>query len=307
MKIGIMGIGAIGGYITAMLSNHNENVYVVGKGETLNIIKDKGITLKSEVDGNFVVFPTLITEDANEAGIMDIVFVCVKGYSLKAAARAISPMVDDHTLVVPIINGVNGGSKLYSYLEKGKVTEAIMYISSKIEANGVIKHTGKNTKIVISSNKHRPIQRRYLERVYNVLTKANIMCEVRKDAEVAAWNNYVFNCAFNITDSYYDVKVKGILEDRMKFETFCNVAKECEEVGRTKGINLPKNIYENSINTLKSLSKKSISSMHKDVSSGKKFELELFCGDLCRMGKAVGVPTPYTQKAYEKLRILQPM
>ena len=307
MKIGIMGIGAIGGYITAMLSNHNENVYVVGKGETLNIIKDKGITLKSEVDGNFVVFPTLITEDANEAGIMDIVFVCVKGYSLKAAARAISPMVDDHTLVVPIINGVNGGSKLYSYLEKGKVTEAIMYISSKIEANGVIKHTGKNTKIVISSNKHSPIQRRYLERVYNVLTKANIMCEVRKDAEVAAWNNYVFNCAFNVTDSYYDVKVKGILEDRMKFETFCNVAKECEEVGRTKGINLPKNIYENSINTLKSLSKKSISSMHKDVASGKKFELELFCGELCRMGKAVGVPTPYTQKAYEKLRILQPM
>ena len=307
MKIGIMGIGAIGGYITAMLCRSKENVYVIGKGETLNIIKDNGITLKSEVDGDFVVFPTLVTENANEAGIMDIIFVCVKGYSLKAAARAISPMVDDHTLVVPIINGVDGGSKLYSYLGKGKVTEAIMYISSKAEANGVIKHTSKNTKIVISSNKQRPIHRRYLEKVYNVLSKANIMCEVRKDAEIAAWNKYVFNCAFNVTDSYYDVKVKGILEDRMKFETFCNVAKECEEVARTKGINLPKDIYENSINILKNLSKKSISSMHRDVASGKKFELELFCGDLCRMGKDVGVPTPYTQKAYEKLKILQPM
>ena len=307
MKIGIIGIGAIGGYISAMLCKSKENVYVVGKGETLSIIRDNGITLKSEIDGNFVVFPTLACEDANEAGIMDIVFVCVKGYSLKAAARAISPMVDNHTLVVPIINGVNGGSKLYSYLGKGKVTESIMYISSKVEAKGVIKHSSKNTKIVISSNKHHPIHRRYLEKVYNVLTKANIMCEVRKDAEVAAWNKYVFNCAFNVTDSYYDVKVKGILEDRMKFETFCNVAKECEEVGRTKGINLPKDIYDNSINTLKSLSKKSISSMHKDVVSGKKFELELFCGELCRMGKDVGVPTPYTQKAYEKLKILQPM
>ena len=307
MKIGIMGIGAIGGYISAMLCKSKENVYVIGKGETLNNIKDNGITLKSEVDGNFMVFPTLACEDANEAGIMDIVFVCVKGYSLKAAARAISPMVDDHTLVVPIIDGVNGGINLYSYLGRGKVTDSIMYISSKVEAKGVIKHTSKNTKIVISSNKHRPIHRRYLERVYNVLTKANIICEVRKDAEVAAWNNYVFNCAFNVTDSYYDVKVKGILEDRMKFETFCNVAKECEEVGRTKGIDLPKNIYENSITTLKSLSKQSISSMHRDVSSGKKFELELFCGELCRMGKAVGVPTPYTEKAYKKLKILQPM
>jgi 2-dehydropantoate 2-reductase len=307
MKIGIMGIGAVGGYITAMLCKSNENVYVVGKGEILNTIKDKGITLKSEADGNFVVFPTLVTENANEAGIMDIVFVCVKGYSLKAAARAISPMVDDHTIVIPIINGVNGGSKLYSYLEKGKVTESVMYISSKIETKGVIKHTSQNTKIIISSNKCYPVHRRYLERVYNVLTKANIVCEVRKDAEIAAWNKYVFNCAFNVTDSYYNVKVKGILEDRKKFETFCNVAKECEEVGRTKGINLPKDIYENSITALKNLPQKSISSMHKDVASGNRFELELFCGDLCRMGKDLGVPTPYTQRAYEKLKILQPM
>jgi 2-dehydropantoate 2-reductase len=290
-----------------MLCKSKENVYIIGKGETLNSIKDNGITLESEVDGNFVVFPTLATENTYEAGIMDIIFVCVKGYSLKAAARAISPMVGDHTIIIPIINGVNGGSKLYSYLERGKVTEAVMYISAKVEASGVIKHTSKNTRIVISSNKNRPIHKRYLEKVYNVLTKANIMCEVRKDAEVAAWNKYVFNCAFNVTDSYYDVKVKGILEDRMKFETFCNVVKECEEVGRSKGINISKDIYENSISALKNLSRKSISSMHRDVASGKKFELELFCGDLCRMGKDVGVPTPYTQKAYDKLKILQPM
>lgn len=307
MKIGIIGIGAVGGYISAMLCKSKENVYVIGNGETANLIKEKGFALRSEAAGNFVTFPTLVTKDANEAGIMDIVFVCVKGYSLKAAAKAILPMVDDHTLVVPIINGVNGGSKLYSYLGKGKVAEAVMYISSKIESDGVINHTSKNTRIVISSNRSRPIHKRYLEKVYNVLTKADIMCEVRKDAEAAAWNKYVFNCAFNVTDSYYDVKVKGILEDRMKFETFCNVVKECEEVGRAKGIDLHKDIYENSINNLKKLSRKSISAMHRDVASGKKFELELFCGDLCRMGRDVGVPTPYTQKAYEKLKVLQAM
>ncbi len=307
MKIGIIGIGAVGGYISAMLCKSKENVYVIGKGEAVNFIKENGFALRSEAAGNFVTFPTLVTDDANEAGIMDIVFVCVKGYSLKAAAKAIYPMVDDHTLVVPIINGVSGGSKLYSYLGKGKVAEAVMYISSKIEADGVIKHTSKNTRIVISSNRSRPIHKRYLEKVYNVLTKADIMCEVKKDAEVAAWNKYVFNCAFNVTDSYYDVKVKGILEDRMKFETFCNVVKECEEVGRAKGIDLHKDIYENSINILKKLSRKSISTMHRDVALGKKFELELFCGDLCRMGKDVGVPTPYTQKAYEKLKVLQAM
>lgn len=50
-------------------------------------------------------FPTLATDNSDEIGVVDIIFVCVKGYSLKAAAKAILPMVDDHTLIIPIING----------------------------------------------------------------------------------------------------------------------------------------------------------------------------------------------------------
>lgn len=307
MKIGVIGIGAIGGYISAMLSKSNEKIYIIAKGKTLDSIKDDGITLQSEMHGNFTTFPTLITDDAYEAGIMDIIFVCVKGYALKAAAKVISPMIDEHTVIIPIVNGIDGGTKLYSYLRKGKVTEAVVYSSAILEDIGMIKHSSKNEKIIISANKKRPIFKRNLDRVYNVLNKANIKCEIRRDTEVDAWKKYVFNCAFNVTDSYYDVRVKGILEDKMKFETFCNVAKECEEVGRTRGIDLPENTYERTINILKKISKKSISSMHRDVVLGKKFELELFCGELCRMGKDLGVPTPYTQKAYDKLKILQPM
>lgn len=155
MKIGIIGMGAIGGYIAAMLCRSKENVNVVAYGKTLNKIKTDGISLESEINGSFTVFPTLATDNSDEIGVVDIIFVCVKGYSLKAAAKAILPMVDDHTLIIPIINGVDGGNKLYSYLRKGKVTDAIMSISSKIEGDGVIKHTSQNTRIFISSNKKR--------------------------------------------------------------------------------------------------------------------------------------------------------
>lgn len=307
MKIGIIGMGVTGKYLSSMLCKSNEEVYVIAKGEALARIKNNGIALSDENDKNFTVFPTLVTNDAKEAGIMDIVFVCVRGYSLKAAAKAVSDMVNEHTLVIPIINGVDVGNKLYSYLKKGKIIDAVMYSSSKVSVNNNLKANNKCIKIVISKNKNYPVYDVYLELLHDVLNRANILCKIRKDAEAFAWNKYVFNCAFNITGSYYDVRVKGILDDKMKFETFCNVAKECEEVGRSKGIKLAENIYEVTIDTLKKLSKKSMSSMHKDVISGKKFELELFCGDLCRMGKAEGIPTPYTQKAYEKLKILQPL
>lgn len=187
MKIGIVGIGAVGGYISAMLCKSSENVYVIGNGERIDSIKNNGISLKSETDGNFVAFPTIITEiPKKKPELMDIVFVCVKEYSLKAAAKAISPMVDNHTLIIPIINDEEGGTELYSYLGKGKVAEGAMYITSKFEGKGVINHTSKNTRIVISSNKNRPIHKRYLDRVYNILAKADILCEVRKSPEAAA-------------------------------------------------------------------------------------------------------------------------
>ncbi|WP_297422040.1 ketopantoate reductase family protein [Clostridium sp.] len=305
MKVGIIGIGGTGGYISAMLCKNNEEVYLIARGKNLDVIKEKGLTLNSEVEGNFVVKPKVVTNDSNEAGIMDVIFVCVKGYSLEEAAKSILPMVDEHTIVIPIINGVNGDSKLYSYLRKGQVAEGVIYIVSQIERPGVINHTTKNKKVIIGENKKRPIDKNALKEVYKILTNARIICEIREDVEVAAWEKYIFNCAFNITDSYYDVNTKGIIEDEEKFNTFCNLAKECEVIGRAKGVNLPNDIYDTTLNILKNLDGSSTSSMHRDVSNKKKFELELFSGELIKMGDELGIPTPYSKKAYEKLNKLQ--
>ena len=62
-----------------MLGGSKENVNVVAYGKTLNKIKTDGISLESEINGNFTVFPTLATDNSDEIGVVDIIFVCVKG------------------------------------------------------------------------------------------------------------------------------------------------------------------------------------------------------------------------------------
>lgn len=305
MKIGVIGIGALGGYISAMLSRTNEEICIIADSIAKNNIKNNGITLNSEVHGNFCAHPHLVSNDPYKLGKMDVIFVCVKGSSLKYVAKTIAPMVDEYTIIVPFGAGVDSGSRLYSYLGKGKILESVVYIRARSLEPGVIIHKNYNTRFIISSNKRRPVYEINLEIVYNLLIKAGINCEIKEDVEAEAWNKYVFNCAFNITDSYYDVGVKGILEDRMKFETFCNIAKECENVGRSKGVNLHKNIHGATIRYLKQLSKWTISSMHNDLIHGRKIEIEQYCGDLCRMGEEVGVSTPYSRMVYNKLKSLQ--
>lgn len=307
MKIGIIGIGAIGGYITAMLCNNKENqVYVVAKDETLKAVKKDGIILKSELHGNIHAVPCMVTDKTEDIGIMDIVFVCVKGISLQSVAKKIEPMIGEYTLVVPIVNGVEIASRLYEYLNKGQVLETAAYIRAWVEAPGIYRHKNKTTKFIISACRKHPVYNINLEIINEVLNRSGIKCDIGRDAETEIWNRYVFNCAFNITDSYYDVGVQGILEDKMKFETFCNVAKECEMVGRKKGVKLNDNIISIAIKCLKNLSKKSVSAMHKDMIFGRKFELELYCGDLCRMAEDMGITIPYCRQAYDKLKLLQP-
>ena len=306
MKIGIIGIGAVGGYLSAMLCRNSENeVYMIAENSTLEAVKKNGIILKSEFHGNFTTYPHMITDKSEDAGIMDIVFVCVKSSSLKAAARKIGHMVGKYTLIVPVVNGVESADKLYGYLKRGQYVESASYIRAWVEEAGVYCHKSDTTKFIISMCRNHPVYDINLYIINEVMNRCGIKCETGRDAEAECWNQYVFNCAFNITDSYYDVGVKGILEDRMKFETFCNVAKECEMVARQKGVKVKENIIDIAVKKLKKLSPKSVSEMHKNMIFGKKFELELYCGDLCRMGEAVGVSTPYSRMAYNKLKPLQ--
>ena len=305
MKIGVIGLGALGGYLSAMLCRTDEEVCIISNSESVKNIVNNGITLKSDLYGTFTVYPDFITNNADKIGIVDVMFVCVKGSSLKCAAKTIEKMVGEYTIIVPVGGSIDSGNRLYSYLGKGKVLESVAYIRARCLECGNIIHKNHEARFVISSNKRHPVYEINLQVVYNLLTKAGINCEIKDDVEAEAWNKYVFNCAFNITDSYYDVGVKGILQDKMKFETFCNIARECENVGRSKGVNLHKNIYKATINYLRKMSEWTISSMHNDIIHGRKIEIEQYCKDLCRMGEEEGISTPYIKMAYNKLKLLQ--
>ncbi|WP_244834059.1 2-dehydropantoate 2-reductase [Clostridium sp. BJN0001] len=306
MKIGIIGIGANGTYIASKLLRAEEDVYLFAEGEMLSLLKRDGITLK---DGNLYYknMPKFINDFSEKQDmLMDIVFVCVKSECLEKAAAKIKNFVGEYTIVIPVVSGVNSCDKLYRSLKKGKIIDSAFHSNLRLIGTGIVYVANDGYEFIISSNSNHPVYKINLDIVKNVLDNAKVECIISDDAQAKAWDKYVFNCAFNITDSYYDVGADGILQDRIKFETFCNIAKECENVGRSRGIKLNPNIYNIAINCLKKLSKKAISTMHKDLIRGRKFELEAYCGDLCRMANDVGVSIPYSKMAYESLKMLQP-
>ena len=51
-----------------------------------------------------------------------------KNYSLEDVCRQIAPFVDDHTVLIPVMNGVDTGERMRNLLKKGTVIDSLIYI-----------------------------------------------------------------------------------------------------------------------------------------------------------------------------------
>ncbi|MDW3207024.1 MAG: 2-dehydropantoate 2-reductase [Alphaproteobacteria bacterium] len=104
MRIAIVGAGAIGGMLGALLAKSGCDPLLVARGETLAKIRDGGIAF-DEGDQRFTVAPR-VTDDPAGHGHQDLVVIAVKAHQIEGALPAIQPLVGPKTRILTAINGV---------------------------------------------------------------------------------------------------------------------------------------------------------------------------------------------------------
>ena len=91
MKVCIFGAGAIGGFLAAYLSKANNEVSLIARGANLEAYKEKGIKLHH--GDEFVQAFPFATNDSQEIGTVDLVFVTVKAPGLFDVGKKIRPLL----------------------------------------------------------------------------------------------------------------------------------------------------------------------------------------------------------------------
>lgn len=104
MRIAIFGAGAIGSLLALRLAKAENDVSVVARGEHLDAIRTKGITVRS---GDKIESVEIRASDKAAAlGGQDLIIVTVKSTALLEAARALEPMLQSDTTLVFAQNGI---------------------------------------------------------------------------------------------------------------------------------------------------------------------------------------------------------
>lgn len=106
----IIGAGGVGGPVGAYLSKSGADTTLIARGKHLAVLQEHGLTLVSGENERESIPVKAIDMDgflaAREQGAPrpDVIFVCVKGYSLADTVPFIRKAAGRDTVVIPVLN-----------------------------------------------------------------------------------------------------------------------------------------------------------------------------------------------------------
>ena len=302
-KVGIVGAGAIGGWLGAGLAGAGCNISVLARGATLAALQTHGLRLG---DTRSTV---AASSDASALGVQDLLVVAVKAPALREVARQIGPLIGPHTVVLTAMNGVPWwffqgfggaltGTRLRAVDATGEIATAIaaeqvigcvVHASCSVEAPGVIRHHFGNGLIIGEpSGKDSGRVQALAALLVRAGFGATVSPQIQKDVWYKLWGNMTVNPVSALTGATTDL----ILGDDLVREFVSSVMLEAREIGARIGIPIAQQPADRQQMTLKLGAFKT--SMLQDVEAGKAVELDALVTVVKELGALTGVATPFT-------------
>lgn len=300
MKIAIMGAGGIGGFYGGLLARAGEDVIFIARGPHLDAMRNNGLRVLSHF-GDFDLPTVNATDDPAQVGPVELVVMTTKAYGLEAAARAIQPMVDAETLVLPLLNGVDIAERIGAVIAAEHVLGGLAKISSAIAEPGVIRQTSPFQQVLFGEFSGEPSPR--VRAVEAVLKGAQIDAVLTPHIERELWNKFLFLAATAGMCALTRQPVGPVRSDPDTRELLESSMREIEAVARRKGVDLDEGIVAAALQGLPPPPPDMRPSMLLDLERGKPLELDALNGTVVRLGAELGVPTPVNRFIYAALKL----
>jgi 2-dehydropantoate 2-reductase len=309
MKIGIIGAGAIGGWIAARLALAGNAVSVLARGETLAALRG-GISIRE----GCVTERAEVSASAEPAAIgrQDLLVIAVKAPALAGAASLVGPMIGPKTLIVPMLNGVPwwfvDGAPLSSIDADGRIAAAIPAgqligcvvhaASRRIAPNAIeVAHADK---LILGEPAGGASDR--VRELAGTFEQAGIRTELNDEVRRAIWYKLWGNMTMNPLSALTGATADKILNSEGLKPFILACMAEAAAVGAAIGCPISESGEDRMGVTARLGAFKT--SMLQDVEAGRTIELEALVGAPREIGRRVGMPTPNIDTLYAVTRLM---
>lgn len=309
LKYLIAGTGGVGGSIAAFLALAGKDVTCIARGEHLAAIRENGLQLHSDLKGEYALrvpaytaeeYTALVSTSADYKA--DVIFVCVKGYSVDSITELIKSAAHEHTVVIPILNVYGTGPRIQRLVPGVTVLDGCIYIVGFVSGRGEITQMGKIFRLVYGAHRSTIVSRETLKAVQRDLQESGIKADISDDIDRDTFVKWSFISAMAVTGAYYDVPMGEVQKPGEVRNTFIGLSQESAALGRKLGIAFKEDIVEYNLKVIDKLAPESTASMQKDMAKGHQSEVQGLLFDMITAAEEQGIEVPTYRMVAEKFK-----
>lgn len=301
MKYLVIGAGGTGGSIGAYMTEAGKDVTLIARGAHLKKMQEEGLKMETTKRGNYTVHPIRAADMEHYDEQPDVIFVCVKGYSLEETIPFIQRVTKDSTIVIPILNIYGTGGRMQEKLPELLVTDGCIYIAAEIKEPGTIWQNGDIFRIVYGVRKKEELRPELFE-VAKDLKESGIDGVLSENIQRDALQKFAYVSPMAACGLYYHVSAEEIQRTGEPRDTFVKLIREVDALAVAMEVPFLVDIVTTNLQILDALNPTASTSMQRDIYAGKPSEIDGLIYEVVRMGKKYGVPTPTYEMVENKAR-----
>lgn len=300
IKIGILGIGGIGGFVGAPLAKKYKNtdtkIIFICRGETKNAIQNEGLIFESKGEKE-TIFPDLVADNPTEIGVLNVLILTSKSYSINNVLSAYKDCINEETIIITLQNVVNAKEIIRVTLpEVGQIMDGCIYVASNVKKPGHIQHVGGPGKIFVGGKEN--------QQVVDLLAAGGLDITYVENINQILWKKYLFVAPVAAITSAYKVTFGQLLEDQNLMQILENMMIEIQSLASKNNINLSNEDIETSKDLLTKFPYESKSSLQLDFENNNQTEKRFLVDYVIENAKKYRIETPFYNGVKEKIEAL---
>lgn len=299
-SVAVVGAGAMGAMYAAHFADSGLRVRLVARGARAQRLADAGLTVNGKP-----LAAEIVATDSGTHEAAGLVLVAVKHQQLGEALDTVAPLVDDRTLFLSVLNGLDSEETIAERFDATDRVLPCIALGMDAERDGREVRFRQAGRLVFGDPEPVAQSSERVLAVQRVLDRAGLAWDSPADMRHQMWWKFMVNVGINQASAalrapYGVFQTEGPARDLM-----AALADEVIAAGCAEGVILGEEDRARWDRVLANQPPEGMTSMLQDVLAGRPTEVDIFAGRVVALGHKHGIPTPHNQTLWWILSALQ--
>ncbi|MGN1277481.1 MAG: ketopantoate reductase family protein, partial [Floccifex sp.] len=252
-----------------------------------------------EKDGIYIndIHYKLNVKTPQEAGSFDLVLICTKYTSLDSVLEFLPQLIQENSIVLCLCNGVTSEDKISNVIDSKHILHSFIKLASYRNGNRITFNDQFISDVYFGSiSKNKELENRCSQFFSSSLIHFHCIDDIINQM----WIKYASNIANNLPQAIVQTNSSMYTKSQHGYFLASALWSEVYKIARLKGIQIPENvcIFPNSDSG-------NVYSTLQDIQAKKHSEVDMFLGELLKMGREFNVSLPYSEMTYHLIKCIE--